>query len=274
MTLRFFLGGYDLEMREIAALVRAECGAAALCDKGLAWGARLSDCADEIAAAHAAGLTPVAVELADDMPAEWAPRARLLLVDHHGARAGDPASIRQVFDLLGLPAARWSRHLMLVAANDSGHVEGMRAAGADAAEMRAIRAADRAAQGILPAEEAAGLAALRTGQTVLGGAALLVRLPHNRGATVTDPHALEPEFAALPRALVVEGPGSTHVFGPRSWIETLAAAHPSGWSGGGGPHGFFGLAGAPPVALAAIAATLSGVLALSFFQEPRIFDQP
>lgn len=268
MTCRFFLGGRDLEMVEIAALVRDARGEGALCDKGLAWGARLSAYAAEIEAAHAAGLTPVAVELTDDMPARWPARARLVLVDHHGARSGEPASIRQVFDLLGLPAGRWSRRLALVAANDTGHVAAMRAIGADEAEMRAIRAQDRAAQGVTTADEAAGLVALRAGELVLGGAALLVRLQHDRSATVADPHALEVEFASLPRALVIEGRSSAQVFGPRRWIEALAAAHRAGWSGGNGASGFFGLGGPPPGPLAAVARTLSDVLGCPFFHKP------
>lgn len=252
MTHRFFLGGHDLEMIEIAALVHEVRGFEAVCDKGLAWGARVSHCAAEITAAHAQGLISVAVELSDDMPVDWPPRARLVLVDHHGARAGEPASIRQVFKLLGLPESRWTRRMDLVAANDSGHVAAMRAIGADEREMRAIRADDRAAQGITPAEETAGLAALRTAVPVLNGAALLVCLPHDRSATVTDPHALEPEFAGLPRALIIEGKHACNVFGPRRWIDALAAAHPTGWSGGAGPQGFFGLAGMPPDASGAI----------------------
>jgi hypothetical protein len=37
MTLRFFLGGHDLEMLEIGRLVVATLGPEALVDKGLPW---------------------------------------------------------------------------------------------------------------------------------------------------------------------------------------------------------------------------------------------
>jgi hypothetical protein len=235
--LRFFLGGHDLEMVVVADLVRGECGAAALADKALSWGARASDYALEIARGAADGLRPVLVELAPDI----ALPEGTIEIDHHGEKAGGPCSLRQVFELLGLPEARWSRHFALVAANDTGHVAGMRAIGASNEEIATIRAADRRAQGIIPAEEDAGRAALAAARHALGGAVLVVHLPHGRSATVTDPLALAGDTA--PEILVLM-PGSVGYFGSGAAIMALDAAFPGGWRGGELPaRGFWGIAG-------------------------------
>ena len=149
MAYRFFLGGRDLEMVEIRRLLDRHA-AGRIEDKRLAWGAALSAYREELLAALARGETPVMIELADDLLADLFDRARVIVVDHHGPLAGHdrPTSIEQVFALLGLPAAAWTRRLALVAANDRAHVAGMRALGATPDEIAEIRAADRAAQGV------------------------------------------------------------------------------------------------------------------------------
>lgn len=144
MTRHFFLGGYDLEMVTIRDLLK-HLGQP-FCDKRLHWGARASQYRAEIEETLVRGETPVLVELQPDMDL---PPERVVLVDHHGERAGAdrPSSLRQVFKLLRLPAARWTRELALVEANDIGHVRGMLALGASLEELVRIRRADRAAQG-------------------------------------------------------------------------------------------------------------------------------
>jgi hypothetical protein len=163
-VLRFFLGGRDLEMVEIRRLLdrhapdRFE-------DLGLSWGARASAYLPGIEAALARGETPVLVELIDDLPATM-DRARLRVVDHHGNAAWRPTAIEQVFALLGLPSENWTRHMMLVAVNDRAHVDGLIAIGASAEEVAAIRAADRAVQGVTAADEAEAARAIATRQVV------------------------------------------------------------------------------------------------------------
>jgi len=66
----FLLGGHDLEMLTIRELLHAhapEC----FVDKGLSWGARASAYRGEIEAVLKAGLTPVLVELVDDIGIDW-----------------------------------------------------------------------------------------------------------------------------------------------------------------------------------------------------------
>lgn len=254
----FCLGGRDLEMETVRALVMETLGAGALADRGVGWGgARASAYLPEIRAALAAGRRPVLLELADDLPDD-VPRDAVTFVDHHGANAGHtaPTTLEQVFALLGLPAERWTRRLALVAANDRGHIRGLRAMGADDAEIAAIRAADRRAQGITEAEEATGRTALAAAATALDGRLTVARLPHGRTATVADPFAItDPD-----RPLLVLSPGEVNVFAPGSAIAALAAAFPDGWSGGDLPHfGFWGH-GEPMPALAMLLDTLSASL--------------
>lgn len=245
----FFLGGYDLEMVTIRDALIGE--GQRVVDHRLGWGARLSHCKTQMEAAFAAGNPLIAVELTDDLAADWPPRIALTRIDHHGERAGEPYSLRQIFALLALPDKRWTRHFALIAANDTGHVKAMAAMGASRAEMAAIRKGDRAAQGITPAEEAAGRIALAEAQLIpiAGGEALrVVRLPHARTATVTDPLALSGEEPTGKEAegkevdLLILSPESTHFFGAGTRITALDAAFPGGWRGGKLPQrGFWGV---------------------------------
>ncbi len=251
MPLIFHLGGRDLEMAEIARLL-TENGAAFL-DKRLPWGAAMSNYAAEIAEADAAGFTPVTVELADDMPKDWLPRRRLIQVDHHGPLAGHdkPTSIEQVFALLNLPAQRWSRRLALVAANDKGHIERMRAISANDQEIRDIRTADRAAQGVTQADEAEAVRAIAD-RRVIG------RLTRVDTTSVTSSAIADLILPALGGPgvdqLLVVMPEKLAFFGDGPLIQVLAAEFTGSWWGGDLPaRGFWGMAGEPYVRAKAIA---------------------
>ncbi len=237
--LLFCLGGRDLEMSEIARLVGAERGEEALLDLGLSWRTAVASAyRGAIEAALAAGRTPVLVELRPDLPEDLLARCRL--VDHHGDRAGArrPTSLEQVFALLALGPDRWTRRLALVAANDRGWIPELRAIGATAEEIARIRAEDRAAQGIGPAEEAAAEPALDAASRPLPDL-LYVRLPHDRVAVVTDRLGLAAE--SDPPEVLVEGPGGWTFSGGGERVLALARAFPGGWWGGALPErGFWG----------------------------------
>lgn len=234
----FFLGGRDLEMATIRALLEQEVPGRFL-DKGLGWGARASCYEDEIASALEAGLTPVLVELDNDLDLEYHP---ILIADHHGGRAGKdaPTSLHQVFRLLGLSPDRWTRHLDLVAANDRGYIPALKALGASPAEIAAIRAADRQAQGVTSEEEQAAAKALREVQTAADGALTIVSLPHGHTATVTD--RLHPELGGPGyRNLLVFSPGEANFYGDGHIVLALAERFPTAWYGGALPdQGFWG----------------------------------
>jgi hypothetical protein len=241
--LAFFLGGHDLEMVTIRELV---AGSLARCyDHGLGWGARASAYHAEFDEAIRVGLVPVLVELEDDLGLAARTHAPVIVIDHHGLRAGrdQPTALEQVFALLGLTSVAWSRWFHLVAANDRGHIRGLLAAGATPDEITQVRAADRSAQGITTSEELAGRIAAAESEIVVNGRVTLVRLPHDRTATVTD--LLSPVVGYTgPENLLILSPGQTNFFGRGTGIEALAAAFPGGYSGGELPDtGFWGYLG-------------------------------
>lgn len=237
-NLVFFLGGRDLEMATIRDLLQ-EVIPGRFYDKALTWGATASAYREEIIATLACGLMPVLVELIDDL---GLPSARIVIVDHHGERAGEhrPTSLHQVFALLGLPGKRWTRWFELVAANDRGYIPALMEIGATREEIFNVRAADRAAQGITPEEEAAGERAVAQAKTLVSGLLTIVHLPHARTATVTD--RLQPELGGTGyKNLLVCCPEQVNFFGTGQIVLALYEKFPGGWYGGGLPtRGFWG----------------------------------
>jgi len=237
----FFLGGSDLEMSEIAKLL-AEHAPGRVSDKRLAWGARLSAYRDELAGALRAGEIPVLVELEDDLPQDAFDRTRsVVVIDHHGERAGHshPTSIEQVFDRLGLPPDAWTRRLALVAANDRGHIAGMKEMGASAQEMAAIRAEDRAAQGVSAADEEEAVRAIAERRHC--GRAVSVETTSNTSSAIADRMHAALGGPGYDR-LVVVMPRKLAVFGDGEMISALARAFPGSYWGGDLPRaGFWGM---------------------------------
>ncbi|MBL8300689.1 MAG: hypothetical protein JNN30_20305 [Rhodanobacteraceae bacterium] len=234
----YFLGGRDLEMRAIAELLAVHAPGR-YADHGLAWGARASDYAQPLRTCLAAGQQPVLVELAWDLPD--IPVDRVVLIDHHGAAAGisAPTSLEQVFARLQLPASAWTRRLALIAANDRGHVHAMQALGASLSEMQAIRAADRAAQGIEESHERAAELAVAARERLCSGV-LVVRLPHGRAATVTDRLDATLGGPGYENLLVIS-PQELNFYGNGQTIARLDATFPGGWYGGELPQrGYWG----------------------------------
>jgi hypothetical protein len=239
MTYRFLLGGRDLEMVEIRALLeRHEPGR--FCDQNLAWGAALSAYRDDLLEALQRGETPVPIELADDLAPDLFDRACIIVVDHHGAAAGHdrPTSIEQVFALLRLPPQAWTRRLALVAANDRAHIAGMRALGASAEEIAEIRAADRAAQGVTAADEAEAIRAIAARRE--DGRLTVVETSGHTSSAIADRILPELGGPGYDRLLVVM-PKKLAVFADGESIGELARAYPQSWWGGDLPNaGFWG----------------------------------
>jgi hypothetical protein len=229
-------------MREVAELL-CEAGAGdRIVDKRLAWGAAASAYLTDIRASVAAGETPVLVELAFDLPSDIN-RETMIEIDHHGLRAGRdcPSSLRQVFELLRAKDApvEWTRRRALVEANDIGHARGMRAIGADAGEIRAIRDDDRAAQGITAEVEELSLRAIATARR--DGGLLVVETEAPTASAIMD--FLLPEYGGpadeSANTLVVM-PETVAVFGDGVVIDELRAV-PDCWYGGALPEtGFWG----------------------------------
>jgi hypothetical protein len=255
----FFLGGHDLEMITIRAVIE-DVAPGSVRDASLPWGATTDAYEDEIVATLQDGRTPVLVELLTSPRASWAPSAVLattlspgrpippgvvVLADHHGESAGahKPTSLEQVMQLLGI-ADRFAndRWLQLVAANDRGYVDEMARLPATIDEMRRVRTADRAAQGITSSEEAEGEIAVARARRI-GATLTVVDLAHDRAATVTD--RLDATLGGPGfKRLLVRTPVAAHVFADGDTIDALRASFPAGWFGGALPdRGFWGREG-------------------------------
>lgn len=253
--LAFFLGGRDLEMLACREMLAAAAIAPSLVhDRSLLWGARASAYLPAITSAIRDGYTPVLIELEDDLPPEI-DRSGLIIIDHHGPRAGAdrPCSLRQLFDLLvsrGLNRASWTREHDLIAANDTGHIHGMLALSPPGSpeEILRIRQADRAAQGVTSTHDAQAAEAVQNRSQI--GQLTLVTLPHDHHSAAAD------LFDPLPggpkaQALLVRGPGKVSFYGPGSAVLALHKQF-GGWYGGALPErGYWGMA-SPPEDIAAI----------------------
>lgn len=230
----FFLGGHDLEMAEVIRVLR-ELSVPFL-DRGLDWAhATFSAYEADIRAAIRKGKRPVLVELRE-IPADALPFVDL--IDHHGPGSGDlPTSLEQVLAPLGVSTL--TREQALIAANDKGYIDGMRAIGATSDEIVRIRRADRLAQGITHQQEVEAVAAVQVCLS-LAPDLTLVNLPHQKTATVTDRLS---SFAGGPGYdnLVIECPNEIDFFGDGKIVGELSAQF-GGYCGGNLPkRGFWGL---------------------------------
>lgn len=216
-NLVFFLGGIDAEMVEILRVLTSV--GAKVINANLGWGATASAYSAEIATVAAEKKTPVLVELITDI----ALPESVILVDHHGDRAGEPASIFQVLNLLGLEPTRYQE---LIAANDSAYIPGMLAISATSEEIAAVRLSDRCAQGITPEQEAAAETAIVNRE--VHGRLTVVRLPHSKCATITDRL-----FGQYDQLLILSGDGEVNFYGDGALCSTLKEKF-EGWNGGSG----------------------------------------
>ena len=182
---------------------------------------------------------------------DWPTHAKPKVIDHHGERSGEPASILQVLDLLmpieymgsnvqydARSKTHFHRHLArqispvtlrwveIVAANDCGYIPAMMALGATDDEIKRVRAFDRSAQGITSTQEVAAEIAVRRALT--DGRLTVVKLPHNKTATVTD--RLYGQYDQL---LILSEDGEVNFFGDGELCAKLKDKF-GGWNGGSG----------------------------------------
>jgi len=141
-----------------------------------------------------------------------------------------------------LPAKTWTRQFDLIEANDIGWIPAMQALGATAEEIRAIRTADRAAQGVSETEEQQAAAAVTGLRWSDNGLLAIVHSPHDRSAPITD--RLHPALNgdAVDNLLIL-GPAEAQFFGRGDIIQALARRYPPSWYGGALPErGYWGCA--------------------------------
>ncbi len=148
------------------------------------------------------------------------------------ARAGSdrPTSLHQVFALLQLPPDRWARKFDLVAANDRGHIAGMLQLSPPATqdEIVAIRAADRAGQGITPDQEKEAEEAVRSARVETEGMITIIELPHDRTSAAAD--RMEPLLGGPGyQNLLIITPSTFAFYGWGAVVMQLATQFPEGW---------------------------------------------
>ena len=145
--------------------------------------------------------------------------------------------------------------MALVAANDRAHVAGLLAAGASREEMLALRAADRAAQGVSAQDEAEAHRAIAA--RVISGDLTETTTSSATSSAIAD--LMLPELGGPGyHALLVVMPGKLAAFADGAAILRLAASVPGSYWGGDLPHrGFWGTSGHDlPSALAAARAAM------------------
>lgn len=171
----FLLGGYDLEMLTIRALLESQ--GIAFADHQLSWhNARVSSYRQEMDEACGKDWTIWGIELQEDMVVPPLYRS----INHHNELASLPSALEQILDILHLPM---DRHLQLVAANDKAYIPGMLQLGATAEEVNAIRTADRKAQGVTEQDELSAEKAIAENCRLVGDLWIV--------------HALNPRFSPI-----------------------------------------------------------------------------
>jgi hypothetical protein len=262
-TYEFFLGGDDAEMREIKVIV--ESAGCIVHDNNLSWGAKVSDykghlsklayrepvvCGDpgldtiaKVAAYEAAtSHRYVTVELDNDIRLS----TKVINIDHHGDRSGEPPAIIQVCNLLGIAP---TRQQCLIGAMDAGYAYGLKSIGAEIEEIRdflnassgcltigeMLEETDDSSKEIVQEAERA----IRESELI--GDCIVVRCNHNKTAPITarlfDNQKKQSTLILSTWSADGEQKTEANYYGTGETVQAINKALP-GWSGGAGlmPH--------------------------------------
>jgi len=219
----YLLGGHDLEMKEILAIL-AENGRRFI-DRQLHWGAKLSDYKDVL---NDEDLF-IGIELTQDVQ----PPKFYEIIDHHNENSSRLSSLEQVALKIGILLNDRQR---LIAANDSGYIPAMIALGASPEEIDEIRRLDREAQGVSVIDEQLAQASIKSHLTKIGEVTVIKSLT-DHFSPITD--RLFPSTQLIiytDRKLTYYGTGAGNL---HLNFEELTRANKIYY--GGGPNGFFGI---------------------------------
>lgn len=144
----FLLGGHDLEMHEIAALLKR--WGFTFFDRNLSWANAVMSAYGDVLQQYGNQdeMLLYGIELRDDL--NGIVYRNYFRIDHHNDYCGCPASLEQVARIIGVDLSWYQK---LIAANDSGYIPAMQRLGASSAEVAEIRLADRKLQGCTPKDE-------------------------------------------------------------------------------------------------------------------------
>ena len=164
---------------------------------------------------------------------------RAINIDHHKYgeedRSHAASSLEQAAAILGVELDRWQR---LIALNDRGYIPAMiTEAGATAAEIEAVRRADRSAQGVTAAQEAAAARDLEEHAEFSGDR---VKVWCAEGSTAAHSDGLYGKA----REILLMGPDEWNYYGPRHRVLAAMFEGRTGktWCGGAEASGYFGIA--------------------------------
>lgn len=209
----FYLGGVDKEMREIIRVLSENN--LRFYNKNLKWGAKRSDYSD----LFTTDAEMVFVELNNDMP-----QISAVDIDHHGERAGEPASLIQVLNLLGIKP---TKEQMLIAAHDSEGWRGLVSAGMSHEDAK---------RWIYPdgfEKSAIDMFNLAWERRCIIGGTTIIEMPSNE-ATLASVY-----FAGMYDSILFfdnskGGVGEANFFDDANKVMALEMAFPGGWRGGSG----------------------------------------
>ncbi len=216
----FFLGGKDAEMMQIEKILTEV--SAEVINGNLGWGAKASAYSDAIKAVTTAGKIPVLIELVVDIELP----TNALIIDHHGDFSGNPQSILQVLELIGVKPTRED---ILIAINDEGYIPGLVASGASIEEIRQVRAFDRSCQGITSEQEIEAERAVAAQEKFTNGL-VVVRCAHSKTAPIAD-RVFETQ-GTRQNLLILSGDGESNYYGTPAVVKAIDAKFPGGWTGG------------------------------------------
>jgi hypothetical protein len=222
MSALFILGGNDAEMMMIEGILDA-CGIEHTAPLS-GWGAK-----PNLESLDVSGKEIVFVEC---LPPEGFV-GNLTVIDHHGERSGEPASIMQVIDLIRYkPRQEEARLFALIAANDNGYIPGMLTIGATNEEIAAVREIERNAQGITPLQEEQAESALQPQhyKAAADGRLVIVKCEHSKSTPITD--RLFTSWRSGEKLLII-APDEVNFYGDGALCAELENSF-GGWSGGAG----------------------------------------
>lgn len=256
-TYHVFLGGQDQEMSEIekVALNDSRC---IVHNAGLDWGAKASDYQEDIESIlmnHSLNDSPQAVY--DGMRGiDIAPRKvkyvfveleidkkfteRIthflgksmspLVIDHHGAAAGNNPAIIQFLNLLGIEPTRRQN---LIGAMDAAWVPGLEALRATKSEIAEFLGT--VGEMLVEAESVESIISQSSREAVDNcerlGSLIVVRCAHSRCAPITARlHGAQ----QVQNILIISDDGELNYFGPGEKVRAIAGKIEGGWSGGAG----------------------------------------
>lgn len=154
----FLLGGKDLEMEEIARMLKDYN--IPFADAGLTWStAKLSAYQQEIKDNKDKVVYGVELEPDMDLPSNYK------VIDHHNELSGSLSSLEQVAEKLNVTLSKKQK---LIAANDKGYIGAMKKLGATQEEIDTIRRMDRTIQGVTEEDERLAEESISNNSVIIG----------------------------------------------------------------------------------------------------------